>query len=387
MKFPDPSSQQVAAFPAPLRELIAAELAAGNSIVAVEHGFPAAPCGASIKLAQAVSEVRRKSVDEVKFYARNNSSYAGEFTTAERHFFVLEPPLPPEPEPDMNAIRAAIEAKQRAADAELYREQAEQSDRSNSSTPGRDAPSSSALEKSTPRRALISTETATGWTRVLHFQDKRPPHEIQFALERELMTLFKPTMEDGILRWRAEATVVGALYEFELGFVAALPLQNAYSLGVATSWANQAAPTHDYYQKTSDSWFATWTRDLMPANPPDAAVGSPELYRKLTETALQAEASLDSVAAIQQAIIAGMKRGGSFGNSHKEGGTNITWRIDRFIRSDYGDYPDHKEFRTEAEFLPALLQFCQWEVARNTGAEKLTEYDTWKLILRRLQLG
>ena len=40
-------------------------------------------------------------------------------------------------------------------------------------------------------------ETATGWTRVLHFRDRRPPHEVQFALERTLMSLFTPLMDDG----------------------------------------------------------------------------------------------------------------------------------------------------------------------------------------------
>ena len=108
---PEPFSQQIAEFPAPLHALVEAEIAAGNSIVAIEHGFPAAPCGASVKLAKAVQDERRRSMGEVHFYARNNSSYAGEFTTAQRHFFVLEPPLPPPPDPDMDAIRKAHEPK------------------------------------------------------------------------------------------------------------------------------------------------------------------------------------------------------------------------------------------------------------------------------------
>ena len=122
----------------------------------------------------------------------------------------------------------------------------------------------------------------------------------------------------------------------------------------------------------------------MAANPPDDGEGSPERYRKLAEAALKAEAHLDSVAAIQQAIVTEMKRGGSYGTSHKEGGTNIFWRTGKFIRSDYGDYPDHKEFTDEAEFLKMLRQFCQWDVTRNAGKEQLSDFDTWKLILRRL---
>jgi hypothetical protein len=100
---------------------------------------------------------------------------------------------------------------------------------------------------------------------------------------------------------------------------------------------------------------------------------------------LKAEAHLDTVAAMQRAIVAGMKRGGSFGTSHKEGGTNIFWRNGKFIRTDCGDDPDHKEFADEAEFLKMLRQFCQWDVARHDGKEPLPDFDVWKLILRRLR--
>jgi hypothetical protein len=61
MTIPDPYRQQLAEFPAPLRALVEAELQAGNSIVAIENGFPAAPCGASVKLAKAVQDERRRS--------------------------------------------------------------------------------------------------------------------------------------------------------------------------------------------------------------------------------------------------------------------------------------------------------------------------------------
>ena len=123
----------------------------------------------------------------------------------------------------------------------------------------------------------------------------------------------------------------------------------------------------------------------MEANSPEADAGSPDRYRKLAEAALQAEADLDSVAAVQQAIVAGMKRGGSFGDSHKEGGSNIYWRSDKFIRSDYGDHPGQQEFTDGAEFLKMLQQFCHWDVHRLAGPNKLSEFDSWKLILRRLQ--
>jgi hypothetical protein len=367
----------LAHFPAVLRALIEAELTAGNSIVEVGHSFPAPPAGANFKLANKVSTRPRGSGGGLDFYERNSSIYSGEFTDAKRFYFILEPPNPPPPEPDMDAIRKSHEPKSDAL-ARLAERPVGSSVEITTSTPR-------LKETVKARRVLESTETATGVKRVLHFEDKRPPHEVQFALERELMTLFAKAMDNGKLCLLARGNVNGARYNFELRFEAALFFRNCCSLRVEASWAEQPANSHDYFRKTADSWFSLWTRDLMAANPPKADAGSPERYRKLAEAALAAETHLDSVAAIQQAIVAGIKQGGTYGTSHKEGGTNIFWRSGKFIRSDYGDYPGHKEFTDEAEFLTMLQQFCQWDVHRLAGPNKLSEFDTWKLIMRRLR--
>ncbi|MBK7086062.1 MAG: hypothetical protein IPH53_15930 [Flavobacteriales bacterium] len=172
---PEPFRQQIAEFPAPLRALVEAELEAGNTIVAIENGFPAAPCGASIKLANAVQDVRRRSTGEVVFYARNNSSYAGEFTTEQRHFFVLEPPLPPEPVPDMDAIRQALEPKPGAL-AQLAQREARSGPEVVRSLIRERVAAENAQPASIPKGALTTVETATSAKRLLHFRDHRPPH-------------------------------------------------------------------------------------------------------------------------------------------------------------------------------------------------------------------
>lgn len=123
MAVPNQLAQRFAEFPAKLQELVEAELAAGNEIVEICNGFPAPPVGACLKLAKLVTTQPRQSGSGLDFYERNTSSYSGEFTDEKRFFFVLEPPKPPEPEPDMNAIRAAMEARQRAADAAFYEAQ------------------------------------------------------------------------------------------------------------------------------------------------------------------------------------------------------------------------------------------------------------------------
>lgn len=366
-------------FPSVLRVLIEAELAAGNSIEEVGHSHPAPPVGAYFKLTKKVSTRARASGDGLDFYDRNSSIYSGEFTDAKRFFFVLEPPNPPPPEPDMDAIRKARDSK-----PDSLVQLAER--RAAGSSIGIATDESSAPEQnSASRRSLTSTYTATSSKLVLHFQDRRPPHEVQFALERRLMTLFATAMDGGKLCMLAKAKVVGTRYFFELRFEAALFLKNCYSLRVEASWAEQPVKNHDYCRKTFDSWFSFWTRDLMPANPPAEDAGSAEHYRKLSEAALLAEAHLDSVPAIQQAIIAEMKDGRAFGTSHKEGGTNIYWRGGTFVRSDYGDYPDEKQFSSEDEFLNFLRQFYDWETSSAVYPDKVSDFDAWKLILRTLR--
>lgn len=123
MTIPKEFAQRFAEFPTALQKLVEAELAAGNEIVEICSGFPAPPVGACLKLAKLVTTRARAPEKGLDFYERNMPSYSGEFTDEKRFFFVLEPPKPPEPEPDMNAIRAALEAKQRAADAALYEPQ------------------------------------------------------------------------------------------------------------------------------------------------------------------------------------------------------------------------------------------------------------------------
>lgn len=379
---PDHFHQQFAEFPAPLRALIEAELEAGNTIVAIENGFPAAPCGASVKLAKAVQAERRRSTAEVSFYARNNASYAGEFTTAQRHFFVLEPPLPPEPAPDMDAIRKALEPK-----PDVLSQLAQRDARSGPELVRSMMQDHVAAEQvppaGIPNGALSTTETATSAIRLLHFRDPRPPHEVQFALERDLMTLFTATMQHDRLTFTANAMVVGARYHIELRFEAALPHTHCYSLRVETSWTHAAATHHDYYRHTADSWFSHWTRGFMPAAPPTS--DAPERYHRICTAALNAEAHLDSVQAVQQTIVAAMKQGARFTTSHKEGGTNLSWNGAHFVRVDHGDYPDHITYSSEVEFLDALQKFYDWETSRNAYPEKVSDLVAWKLLLRLLR--
>lgn len=384
--------QELARFPVPLRALVEAELAAGNHIEEIGHTHPAPPVGAYIKLTRRVSTCPRASGCGRVFYERHNSSYSGEFTDAARCFFVLEPPHPPPHEPDMDAIRKA-----HVPEPSLRFQTAHGEAGPSVRVPGRPHPAAEPphrkaadrepAQAAPPKRALTKTEAPAGWTRLLYFRDKRPPHAVQFALERELMVLFTGTMQDSRLRFDATAMVVGAPYEFELRFLSASDSENCYSLRVATSWAEADPAYHDYFRSTSESWFKFWTRDLAQADPPEENEGSESRYQDYCKAALYAQSQLNSVAAVQRVILEGMRQGATFNRSHKEGGTRIYWRTGKFIRSDYGDYPGTQEFTGEADFLKSLWHFCQFEVTRNAGKQELAELDAWKLILRRMTPG
>src|SRR3954468_3034164 len=101
---------RLAEFPAVLRKLLKAELAAGNSITEIASCFPAPPAGAYAKLAKRITTRPRAKTAQLDFYDRNSSLYSGEWTDAKRFYFVIEPALPPPPEPDMDAIRNARNA-------------------------------------------------------------------------------------------------------------------------------------------------------------------------------------------------------------------------------------------------------------------------------------
>jgi hypothetical protein len=226
------------------------------------------------------------------------------------------------------------------------------------------------------------TETGVSW--LLHFRDARPPNEILAALENDIVKVFSASIVGGRLVYSTQAKLKGAQYEFELSYEAALPQTNCYSLRVDESWSAMPANSHDYFRKTADGWIQFWTRDFKLTEPVAAGEGSAERYVKIRDEALQAEARLESVPVIQQAIVAAMKHGATFSTAHKEGGTILKWSDGQFIRSDYGDDPSLKKFADKTDFLAALRQFYDWETSSAVYPDKVSDFDAWKLILRKL---
>ena len=114
---PPAFQKDVDALPAVLRALLDRELESGNEIASVSHTFPAPPVGAAIMMARPISTRPRESGDGIVFRDHNSSRYAGWFTDERGYFFLLEPPLPAPPVPDMDEIRRRANEPQEATPA------------------------------------------------------------------------------------------------------------------------------------------------------------------------------------------------------------------------------------------------------------------------------
>lgn len=107
MNIPKEFREDADAFPPDLRALLDAELEAGNQIAQAGHSFPAPPAGAYFKMTRPVTTRLRVSGNGLQFWESNGSSYSGSFTDDRGFYYILEFPLPPPPEPDMDTIREA----------------------------------------------------------------------------------------------------------------------------------------------------------------------------------------------------------------------------------------------------------------------------------------
>lgn len=91
-------------FPAPLRQLIDSELAAGNGIAHLGGGFPAPPAGAMLMLTHPLRS-GAELLRGLAVRARDSTVNHLEIGDAEGCFWILTPPLPPPGPIAMDRIR------------------------------------------------------------------------------------------------------------------------------------------------------------------------------------------------------------------------------------------------------------------------------------------
>lgn len=102
---PDAFRAEFRRFPEPLRALVASELGRGNAIVEVGGGFPAPPCGSCLKLERPMTAPAGPLAEGIRACSYPNWTYSTGYCDGAGHFFVMDPPKPPEPEPDWRAMQ------------------------------------------------------------------------------------------------------------------------------------------------------------------------------------------------------------------------------------------------------------------------------------------
>jgi hypothetical protein len=219
----------------------------------------------------------------------------------------------------------------------------------------------------------------------MSFRDRRPPNEIQAHFERTLMTLFKPEHEGSKLVFKGAARITGCQYRFALRFDGARLTTNCYTIRIDASWANLQVQHYDYFRRTSESWFAFWTKPFKPSAMPEEGDCLAGRYKSIEDHALTAESHLMDVASIQQAILSEMRKGAYYSTVHKEGGTNIRWQGSHFLRADFGESSETESFFTDAAFLHFLRKFYDRETSATVFPNKVSDFEAWKLIWRLLQ--
>lgn len=227
--------------------------------------------------------------------------------------------------------------------------------------------------------------TDTRASQLIHFRDARPPHEIQFLLERELMELFEEVRDAPTFTLRTSMKWGTLRFHFDLCLLAALPRTNCYSLAVTLTYPDRPDGDNTDLNRTLESWVGLWTRDFTCATPPSPNEGSPTLYQQLVDQARAAEAHLGDIPAIQQEILRRMRAGATYHTAHKEGGTDINYWNGKWRCVDYGDWSSRKQFSDANKFLAYLREFFDAETSRNVAPDTVSDEKAWRLILRLLQ--
>lgn len=102
--------KELAAMPPALRALLEAELKIGNRVAEINYGFPAPPVGFCVLLAQPISTRPKDADDGLCFDEWPNWKGYNGYTDGRGHYFLLNPPLlpPPDPEPHWDENGAYI---------------------------------------------------------------------------------------------------------------------------------------------------------------------------------------------------------------------------------------------------------------------------------------
>lgn len=121
MMNPQDIQRAISSFPASLRGLLENELGAGNYVVKITSECSTSSDCLCIHLAKRVTTRARATAADTQFRELESPHQRAEFFDPKRRFVVVEEPFDSSAEPDMDAIRASIQALELLSIADRFR--------------------------------------------------------------------------------------------------------------------------------------------------------------------------------------------------------------------------------------------------------------------------
>lgn len=223
------------------------------------------------------------------------------------------------------------------------------------------------------------------------FQGGSSPLDLKFEIEKAtgvLLTRDGDHASGLVFKGTSRPPPTG--HRLELRLEAVLPGAVWYSLQ-DDMWLPCAWSTEAEFRSTADRTFEHWTRNLHKGSLPSLNAASQELYDRMVRETVERETEAANrkeddapIRAIQQAVLAALRKGDRFGTAHHEGGTRIYISGGKFVREDYGMEESLTVFQTDEELLTCLRNFYDWESRRDTYPHRPPELDVWKYIQSQL---
>ena len=233
------------------------------------------------------------------------------------------------------------------------------------------------------------------WTleKQTYFWHPDAPLAVKFAVEKMCANLLKhdPASPSHPVYICPNAGAMGEI-SITLKLEAVFPEQRLYSLHLAFKGSRNWLDEDEFLEKSLHT-FNYWCSKLqvptgeIPWDQASLALLEKEIRDTAAAEAAAASEVVDAapIEALQQEILAAIRAGKRFSNSHKEGSTCIYFNGHNFIRRDEGDDPQTIIYKTEAEFLKAMRNFHEWEARRDTYPHYPPELAIWQFIQSKLR--
>jgi hypothetical protein len=233
-------------------------------------------------------------------------------------------------------------------------------------------------------------------TFTLHFEDKRPPYELKFALEKQLEVLM-PLDRSITTPWvsRGRRFFSGVPFDATLVFEAVRNSTRMYALHVTAS-APHGAQSAERFAEVVASVESSWKKELSARGAPVQIVRDDSYAAEVREAAeLEAQAIASrvedpaTIRALQREFLAAMDKGRTLSRSNKDDTTELRWRDGRGTVEERwherGNEGGREQQFTDADdFLAYVRRFYDFDIGRETAPHPPLESAAWRYLIDRL---